>query len=202
MKILFVSEDLVAGDLARKLGISGHDVRFCIKDRRRKDNFSGLVQKTSNWKKDLKWVKKDGLIIFDSCSDGNNQELLREKGYSVVGGCDKGDEIEGDRNYCSQIFSRYGLKKAPLLNFKDISEAIKYIKKNPGKWVVKQNAPGTGLKSLNYVGQMKNGEDVINVLEDYKEKKYKGVTSHSKRKSRELRLELEDTLVAMIGLDQ
>ncbi|HLN18978.1 MAG TPA: hypothetical protein VK255_02290, partial [Patescibacteria group bacterium] len=166
--MLFVSEDLVAGNLARTLKNEGHKIKLCILDKGRKNNFNGIVPKVENWKKELTSVKKNGLVVFDSCSHGKIQDELRKKGYSVIGSCQLGNELENDRAYGQEIFKQYGLKTVPLLNFNDIDKAINFVKKNKGKWVVKQNTSGTGLKSLNYVGLLDDGKDVIDILESYK----------------------------------
>lgn len=169
MKILFVSEDLVAGDLARILKREGHDVKLCILDKGRKENLDGMIQKIDNWKSEIGWVKKnDGLLVFDSCSHGKIQDKLRRNNYSVMGSCEMGNQLENDREYGQEIFKKYGLTTVPLLNFDNLDKAIEFVKKNKGKWVIKQNASGTGLKSLNYVGLMDDGKDVIDVLESYK----------------------------------
>jgi len=159
---------MVACDIARKLKQEGHNVRLYIDDLGRRDNFHGLVTKTENWKKDLKWVGKDGLIIFDCNEFGKLQDTLRGKGYSVVGSNEQGDRLELDRKHGSEIFAKYGIKTVPILNFNGLSKTIDFVKKNKGKWVIKQNVSGTGSKGLNYVGLMDNAEDVIDVLDSYK----------------------------------
>jgi phosphoribosylamine---glycine ligase len=167
MKILFISEDLVSANIARLIQADGNDVRLYIKDSGRKDNFSGLVTKTNNWKNELKWVGKEGLVVFDSGSHGKIQENLRKKGYSVAGGSYFAEQLENNREFGQKIFKKYGLKIASLKNFSNIPKAINFIKKNPGKWVIKQNISGTGYKSLNYVGELENGEDVVDTLRNY-----------------------------------
>jgi phosphoribosylamine--glycine ligase len=99
MNILFISEDLVSGNLTRILQNEGHKLRLFIKDRGRKNNLSRFVRKTDNWKKELKWVGKNGLIIVDSCSHGKIQEKLRRKDYSVVGGSYFAELLENDREF-------------------------------------------------------------------------------------------------------
>jgi phosphoribosylamine--glycine ligase len=168
MNVLFISEDLVAGNLAYLLSNEGHEVKLYIKDRGRRDNFENLVPKVQDWKKELRWVGKKGLIVFDSCSHGKIQDDLRREGYSVVGGCEIGDKLENDRVFGAGIFKLYGMQTVPQFNFKSIDAAIRFIKKRRGKWVIKQNFSGTGLKSFNYVGILESGDDVINVLNNYK----------------------------------
>jgi phosphoribosylamine--glycine ligase len=173
MNILIVSEDVLAGNLGRIFLDEGHQVKMYIQDKRRKGNFEGIVDKVPTWKKELGWVGKDGLVVFDSCSFGDEQDDLRERGYSVVGSSSVGDRLENERDFGDKIFKEFGLKTAPLLNFKNIRSAIEYVKLNRRKWVVKQNSEVTTQRNFNYVGEMDNAEDVIEILYNYKnETKY------------------------------
>ena len=139
MKILFVSRDLIAGDLAYLLKQEGHEVKLFIGEKGRKHNFDNLVAKTSNWKKELKWVGKDGLIVFDDVGWGKDQDRLRKKGYTVIGGSAGGDRLEMDREFGQKVFKEHGLKTVPLVDFDDIEEAILHVRKNPKTWVIKRN---------------------------------------------------------------
>ncbi len=170
MNILFVSEDLVAGNLAYILKKEGHSVKLYIKDKRRRKNFSGLVEKIPDWRKELDWVRKDGLIVFDSGSHGKTQESLRKQGYLVFGGCKLGDRIESDRTYGADVFSRFGMKTAPLCDFENSNSAVRFLKKRRGPWVLKQNVAGTGLKSLNYVGMREDNRDMIDLFSHYQKR--------------------------------
>lgn len=173
MKILFVSEDLVAGNIAYLLTQDGHDVKLFIGDKNRRNNFTGMVKKIDSWKKELDWVGKEGLIIFDGCGHGSIQDELRTKGYSVVGSNEEGNKLENDRAYGDKIFKEYGLSTVALINFPSIEAAITYVKKNRKKWVIKQNSVGTSLKGFNYVGMLDDAEDTLDVLENYRtETKY------------------------------
>lgn len=170
MKILFYSQDLVGGNLARLLKKEGNNVCLYINDKNRRENFSNLVKKTTAWKKCLADSDKKCFVVFD-CSDfGKTQDMLRKNGYSVFGGCEIGDKLETDREYGFKIFSENKIKNVPIKNFSSINNAIDYIKKNPDAWVIKQNGEGTGLKSLNYVGMLPDGRDAIDVLEKYNER--------------------------------
>lgn len=173
MRVLFISEDLVAGDLARLLKNEGHDVKLFIKDKNRRQNFENIVDKIDSWRDKVDWVGKDGLIIFDGCGFGSLQDNLRKKGYSVVGSSLLGNKLENNRQYGDEMFRKYGLSTVPVLDFKSIDEAISFVEKNRKKWVIKQNSTGTSLKGFNYVGMLDNAEDVLDVLKNYKfETKY------------------------------
>jgi len=165
MNILFISNDLSGADLCYRLKKEGHYVRLFIEDKKQIHNFEGLVEKTTNWKNDLDWVGKTGIIVFDSSGYGKVQDDLRGKGYLVVGGNQFADKLEHDRQYGQKILSVCGMKIIPSVNFSSTKSAIKFVEENNGPWVVKQN--GHINTSFNYVGQLNNGKDVISVLKNY-----------------------------------
>jgi len=165
MNILFISKDLSGADLCYRLKKEGHHVRFFVEDKKQAHNFKGLMEKTTDWKKDLDWIGKTGLIVFDSSGYGKVQDDLRGKGYLVVGGNQFADKLEHDRQYGQKILSVCGIKIIPSVNFSSTKSAIKFVEENNGPWVVKQN--GHINTSFNYVGQLSNGKDVISVLKNY-----------------------------------
>lgn len=166
MRVLFISGEMIAGDIAYRLKEEGCDVKLYIEDKGVKDCFNGMVAKTDNWKKELKWVGKDGLIVFDDVGYGDIQDKLRKEGYLVIGGSENGDRLELDRIYGQEILKSCGVITDEF-NIKSftVKSAIAYVKKNHGEWVVKQNDHNT---ALNYVGCMAEGSDVVSVLENYK----------------------------------
>lgn len=166
MRILFVSKDTMAGNLAFLLKKEGHSVRLFVEEPDGKRNFNGLVSHTDDWKKDLTWVgKDDGLIIFDDIGFGKIQDKLRKEGYTVFGGSYEGEKLEINRYIGQEIFRHYGIKTTPLLDFHHIDDAVAFLKENRGMWVLKQNGPE---REFNYVGQFEDASDTISVLENYK----------------------------------
>ncbi len=165
MRILFVlSRTLIGANLSCRMKKEGHDVCVFIDDKFQKSCLDGMVKKTMNWEEKLDWVGKEGLIVFDDVGYGETQDQLREKGYSVVGGSAGADFLEEKRGHGQKIFSLCGMNVAESRSFDDAYQAIRYIEKNPGKWVIKQDGH---LCTLNYVGKMDDGRDVISVLNQY-----------------------------------
>ena len=153
------------GDLIIRLKKEGHNVLVFIDDKKQRCNLFGMIKQTRNWRSELKWVGKDGLIIFDSIGHGNLQDKLRASGYSVVGGSALGDKLEDSRQIGQKFLSLAGVKLAPSVNFTDVKQAIEFIRKNKGPWVIKQN--GHVDKAFNYVGQFEDNHDVEEVLRSY-----------------------------------
>ncbi|MEK7172659.1 MAG: phosphoribosylglycinamide synthetase C domain-containing protein [Patescibacteria group bacterium] len=164
MKVLFVSGELIAGDIAYRLKQEGCEVKLYIADKSRQDCFDGLLKKTDDWQKELDWVGKTGLIVFDDVGYGKIQDDLRKDGYKVFGGCAEGDKLEKDREFGQKVFRDYGIKTPDTFNFDNIKSAISYIKNHQAAWVVKQNGHES---ALNYVGAMNDGSDTISMLESY-----------------------------------
>ena len=165
MNILFVSKDLTAGNVAVLLKKEGHNVKLFIENKSSRNNLDNLVEKTLNWRKNLKWVGKDGLIIFDEIGYGATQDKLRKQGYKVFGGSELTDKLEMDREFGQKIFSEFGMKTVPLKDFENMDDAVLFVQKNRKAWVIKQNE--NGFRNLSYVGHFDDGRDVISVLKNY-----------------------------------
>lgn len=167
MKILFVSAELIGSAIVHRLLKEGHEVKLYIDHEDRKKCFDGFVTKVNDWKSELEWVGKEGLIIFDDVVFNNAQEELREEGYSVFGGNELSDKLELDRQFFQDKLKEYGLPILPSYDFETADEAIEFVKENRGYWVLKQSSH---IGMLNHVGQRKDSEDVLDMLQIYKDK--------------------------------
>jgi len=165
MRVLFISTELIGSALCLKLVEEGHSVRLYIKDEGRKRCLDGFVAKTDSWKKELKWVGKKGLIVFDDVGYGKEQDRLRKEGFRVVGGSGGGDLLEIRREHFQKVLKQFGIPYLPTKRFLSHSRAIAFIEKNPGRWVLKQS---THESSLNIVGRNADGSDIIEKLKIYK----------------------------------
>jgi phosphoribosylamine--glycine ligase len=113
-----------------------------------------MIDKVLSWRRELPWVGKKGLIIFDDTGFGEEQDELRAAGYIVVGGSAFGELLETDRAFGQKTFKEYGMKTAELHDFKRIEDAITFVRKNRGAWVIKQNGPQ---HEFNYIGEFEDG---------------------------------------------
>lgn len=167
MKVLFISGELISGDLAYKLKKEGCDVKLFIDDENMRDCLDGLVEKIDNWKDQLNWVGKEGLIVFDDVGYGEDQDTLRKEGYTVLGAGARGDILELDRVHAQEILKSVGVidEKFETKNF-NIDDAIRFVASNGGKWVIKQADHNT---AINYIGSLEDGSDSLNVLKNYRE---------------------------------
>jgi len=166
MNILFVSKELNGGNLSNILQQEGNSLKLYIEDEKQKRVLNNIVPKTDDWEKELDWVGKNGLIVFDDTGYGKRQDELRKEGYNVFGGSELGEKIELDRFFANTIFHKYGLPTTDIISFSNLKDAVDYMKKNPASWVTKQDDAHYP-KTLNYVGKFDNGHDVIDLLETY-----------------------------------
>lgn len=167
MRILFVSKELIGVGLIPFFQKEGHEVRLFVQERGLKRCYDGMAIKTDDWKRELDWIGKTGLILFDDVGYGKDQDRLRRQGYRVIGGSLGGDRIESDRLYGQEIFEKSGIKNIPSFSFDLVESAIDFVKLHKKKrWVIKKN--GGHKSALNYVGQLHDGSDVMTVLEHYK----------------------------------
>lgn len=165
MRVLFVSGELIGGDLPYRLLEEGCDVKLYVEHPDQQDSQSGFVPKTDDWRRELDWVGKTGLIVFDDVGFGAIQDELRQAGYRVYGGSLGGDRLELDREFAQTMFSSFGLDVLPTHRFEHPAEAAQHIlSAAPARWVVKQNNHDS---SLNYVGVFEDGSDVVEILASY-----------------------------------
>ncbi|MEM3609941.1 MAG: phosphoribosylglycinamide synthetase C domain-containing protein [Candidatus Aenigmatarchaeota archaeon] len=165
-KILFVSSSGLIGDLAWKVKSEGHEVKLFIEDKEEKDVCDGFVDKVEKWEDFKDWAD---LIVFDDVGFGSIAEKLRKEGKLVVGGSIYTDKLEIDRDFGYKEMKDVGINVIPSWIFTDFDEAIKFVKENPDRYVIKPSGiKQEEQKELSFVGTEEDGKDVIQVLELYK----------------------------------
>lgn len=162
---LFVSEIGCVGDLAYQIKSEGNNVRYCILDKYEKTVSDGFVDKVDDWEKHTGWAD---VIVFDDIGFGSAAERLRREGKAVVGGTPFSDKLELDRDLAQAELKNVGINVLPCWDFSSFDEAVKFVKSNPGRYVIKPNGKAQNDKVLSFVGQEEDGLDIVTMLERYK----------------------------------
>lgn len=157
MRVLGIGARVDLGSLYLALLREGHEVRVHADDPAFPTVFDGLVDKVADWRAELPWVGRDGLVLFEKVGKGAVQDALRRDGYRVIGGSALGDRLEYDRGFGQETLRRAGLRTAPAYEFPDAQAAAAWLRGNPGRTVLKHfnNARAT------FVGAHAAGLDVL-----------------------------------------
>lgn len=178
-KFLFVSIDARSGDLAWIVLKEGHEVKYYIKDNSEKEVYDGFVPKINDWEKEIDWAD---VIIFDDAGWGEKAKRLREQGKLVIGGTPYTDRLEDERSFGQEELKALGIPIISHEDFTSFDDAIEYVKKNPGKYVLKPSGEAQSNKGLLYIGMEDDGSDMIQVLGDYKKAWSKNILSFQLQK--------------------
>lgn len=178
-KFLFVSIEGLIGDLAYAMKKEGCEVRYAIIDKAERDVCDGFVDKCDDWRAQTDWADT---IIFDDIGFGHIADDLRKKGKAVVGGTPYTDELEDNRRFGQDELAAAGVMILPHWDFTDFDEAISFVQKNPGRYVLKPNGSAQNEKELCFIGQEDDGADVLNVLMHYKKSWSKKLNSFQLQK--------------------
>lgn len=164
--MLGIGEDHCLGDLYRRLGDKGHEVRVHVACEESHGVMAGLVTRCEIWEEQLDWIRavgNEGVIVFETACHGDIQDQLRRDGFQVIGGSAWGDRLESDRAYGQQVMRDAGLPTALTQAFDSFAQAIAFVQARPARYVYKvsdSHSPAT----RTYVGQLDSGADVIAVL--------------------------------------
>lgn len=164
-KFLFVSHEALIGDLAWQIKKEGNEVRYHIQSKFDKDVCDGFVDKTDDWNSEKDWAD---VIVFDDLGFGETADKLRRDGKLVVGGSIYTDKLEDEREFGQEEMKKAGTNILPTWNFTDFDEALKFVKENPSRYVIKPSGKAQNEKELLFIGQEEDGMDIIQVLELYK----------------------------------
>jgi len=164
-KFLFVTIDSLIADIAWRIRIEGHEVKYYVKNQDDKEVGAGFFDVVDDWKQ---WVEWADIIVFDDVlGQGEKAQKLRESGKLVIGGTPYTDKLEDEREFGQEELKKTGINILPYQLFKNFDDAIDYVKKTPDKYVIKPCGEAANLKGLLYIGEEEDGRDVIQVLSDY-----------------------------------
>ena len=164
-KFLFVSYEGLIADIAWQVIKEGHEAKFWVQDPAVQEVADGFVPKAKDWRKEVDWAD---VVVFDDVLGGMGTmaEELRNAGKPVVGGSPYTDRLEEDRAFGQQELKAAGVPIIPQENFTSFDEAMKYVRANPNRYVIKPSGEAQNIKRLLFVGEEEDGRDVIQVLED------------------------------------
>src|SRR5258708_1670201 len=163
MKILIHSASGDSGGLAFIMHREGASVDLYIKDAFSRKVLDGIVPHVESLEEGLK--KKPDLIIFDLNGDGEKADKLRKDGWKVIGGSKLCDRLEMDRSWGVQVAKQYGIKVPKTVEFKNIDEAIGYIKQTKKPLAIKID--NNKSEASSYVA--KSQEDMLDYITYQKE---------------------------------
>ncbi len=135
----------------------GHSVRVHAADPSYAGCFGGLIDPVSDWRSELGWLGRDGLVVFEKVGLGATQDALRAEGYHVIGGSQLGDRLEYDRAFGQAVLQEAGLPVVPSYAFDGPNEAAAWLRANPARVVLKHNNNARAT----FVGDHRDGADVL-----------------------------------------
>ena len=160
MRVLGAGACIDLGDCYLNLRQEGHEVRVAADDASQLGTFGGLIEPVADWRAELGWVGRDGLILFENTHHGAAQDALRREGYRVVGGSAYGDRLENDRAFGQAALQQAGLPVAASRAFSGPAAALEWLSRNVGRYVLKHDDP----RQSTLVGEHPDGADVAFVL--------------------------------------
>ncbi len=163
--ILFLSLEACAGDLAYRLKQEGYAIKWYVQSKADRVLYDGFIDKVDEWEPHKDWAD---LIVIDDIGFGSLADRLRKEGKAVLGGSAYTDRLELDRDFGAQEMKAAGLVIPDSWEFGSFDDAIRFVEKNPARYVVKPSGKAQNDKVLSFVGREEDGKDVVAILERYK----------------------------------
>lgn len=160
MRFLAIGPRAYLGDIYLSLMCEGHEVRVHAEDPAEERAFGGIIDCVPDWRAELPWVGRDGIILFERANRGAIQDALRAEGYRVIGGSAHGDRLENDRAFGQALLAELGLPVAGSRGFAAPEEALAWLARNPSRQVLKFDDS----RANTFVGEHPAGLDVAFML--------------------------------------
>jgi phosphoribosylamine--glycine ligase len=142
-------------------------MRFGTTSTTESDIADGFVAKSEDWEKDAGWAD---IVIFDeTLGQGEKAQELRAPGKKGVGGTAYTDPLEDDRSFGQEELKKAGVNIIPDAEFESLDEAVAHVVENPARYVIKPSGEAQNVTRRLFVGEEEDGQDVIRMLEAYKE---------------------------------
>jgi phosphoribosylamine---glycine ligase len=164
MRFLGIGDYCDLGSLYLRLIDEGHEVKVYISNSMCVDTLAGLVTHKREWRDEISWLREvgdQGIVLFENTAEqrGSLQDELRRQGISVVGGSAFGDRLENDRAFAQHVLRGLGFLTCEIHEFMRPQDAIDFLDRHPGRYVVKFNGPRES-----FVGRLDDGADVLAFL--------------------------------------
>jgi phosphoribosylamine--glycine ligase len=143
--ILLISFEACAGDLAYRLKQEGYSIKWYVQSKADRTLYDGFLEKVEEWEPQKDWAD---LIIIDDVGFGSLADRLRKEGKPVVGGSGYTDRLEFDRDFGAQEMKAAGLTIPDSWEFDSFNDALKFVEKNPSRYVVKPSGKAQNDKVL------------------------------------------------------
>ena len=169
MRFLGVGHTNDLGAMYHGLAQRGHDVKVFIAEEASRDVYGGMLDLTADWRAELGWLRDvgdQGVVLFESADQGDEQDALRRQGVQVIGGCALGDRLEAEREFGQQAFRAIGLHTARSHRFNAYPAAMEFLARTPGRYVLKFNGANSP-RTRNYIGEMDDSADMLALLALY-----------------------------------
>jgi len=161
VRVLGIGSRVYLGDIYLALQREGHEVRVFASDPPDQRAFGGIIDPVADWRAELDWVGRDGVVLFERVGQGVVQDALRAEGYRVVGGSVFGDRLENDRAFGQSALAEVGLPVAASTAFPDAADALGWLRRHPGRYVLKHDDSARAT----FVGEHHAGADVAYELQ-------------------------------------
>jgi len=164
---LFVSLEGLITDIAWQVAKEGHAVKYFIQNPEERELGDGFLEKTDDWEAELDWA--DVVVFDDVLGQGKMAEQLRKEGRKVIGGTEYTDRLEDERGFGQEELRKHGISIAPYREFDSLLKAIEFVRRNPDRYVLKPSGQAQSVKGLLFVGEERDGKDLVQVLEAYRQ---------------------------------
>lgn len=137
MKVLAHTKSGDSIGLLDRFLTEGHQVKLFVDDPKLKTLGEGRFNKVSSMAEGVLW--KPDFVFYDMVGSGKQADGIRKQGLPVFGAAEWLDDIELHREKGLQLCQSVGIKTPKTVTFKDLSEAMNYVKANPKFTVIKIN---------------------------------------------------------------
>lgn len=167
MKILLIDKGGYFLDFALRCIDAGHDVRWFLgklKGGDRNPAGDGMgIKKIADWAPSMKWA--DLILTPDNSVYGDALQPWFNRGFPIWGPNKEVASWELCRGKGMQVLEEIGVELIPSQSFKNLNDAIGYLKANPARYVSKLDGDND-TKAMSYVS--KSPRDMLFMLEKWK----------------------------------